>query len=216
MPIIKVKRIEPPISIEIDSKVQNRDERDSGIIMSYECYSIDKINDKKWAKKLGVLMLIEKLVKERFFNELRTVQQSGYIVNSSLSVQGGSFDNVYTLNFNVQSSSRSLQSIQYSITDFINDTVKFIDELDLKVYDEFKRSLIATIMKKYDNIYDELFLYLGAISTYDYMFDYKIKLASELNEISRGDVLNTFEEYFVGKNKKLRVIKVYSRINRID
>jgi len=216
VPIIKVKRIVPPICIEIDSKVQNRDERDSGIVMSYECYSINKLDDKEWAKKLGILMLIEKLVKERFFNELRTVQQSGYLVGSSLSIQGGSFDNVYTLNFNVQSSSRSLQSVQHSITEFVNDTLKFISDVSLEVYDEFKRSLVATITKKYDNIYDELFLYLGAINTYDYMFDYRAKLASELKDISRGDVLNAFEDYFVGKNKKLRVVKVYSRINRID
>lgn len=213
-PVIKIKDKIPPFVIDIDSKVQNTHENDSAIIMSYQCYSVVKSKDNDWAKKIGILMLIEKFVKERFFNDLRTVQQSGYIVNSYLSIKGGSFDNVYVLNFNVQSSVRSLLSIQNSISDFVNDTYKFIDDMDISIFDEFKKSLISNLTKKYDNIYEQLQSYLRAINSYDYVFDSHEKLALAIKDINRDDVLDIFEDYFIGKYKKLRISKVYSRINK--
>jgi len=194
---------------EINNNVLNKKEPDSGI-----CYTflLDKIEMDKtgWDVKEGIYRLIHVLTKERFFNDLRTIQQSGYIVKSFLVVIGSLHDKRHALKFVVQSSSRPLKDIKKSIEVFIKDTKKYIEELDLDVYNNFREAVATRLVKKDDNIHETFSRYLYKITSGTLQFGSRHKLQKTIMKMDRSDVLNKFEEQFIN-NPQIIISNVHSQ-----
>jgi insulysin len=197
---------------KISNYVLNNEEPDSAIIVSYIFGKVDK-SISNWEKKAAKFILIENLTKERFFNDLRTVQQSGYIVKSNINNYGGTTDRIYAMEFLVQSSTRKLTDIEDSIDKFINDTLNYINDMTVDNFEKIKTSLIKSISRRYDNMGEEFSEYSDQIYNQEYIFDIKNKNVDGLNKISKNDILNTFNHYFINDTRNRMVSKVISRKN---
>jgi insulysin len=189
-----------------NNNVLNPNEPDSAIIFSYE---LGKIQSEP--KELAKALMIQMLTKERFFNDLRSVQQSGYIVKSMYDIEGGVRDIMSTMVFYVQSSTRPIGDIQQSIKVFIKDTVKFIKNLKANIFNNFKNSLVKQLSKKYDNIYEEYEMYIGQIKNGKYNFDKKQQLIKELATLDKSSIMNFFEKHFINKSKRLRISIIHGK-----
>ncbi len=63
------------------------------------------------------LLALNILLKEKFFNKLRTQEQLGYIVNTQVL----SFGKVLHFGFRVQSSHKSAEYLEHRINDFLKE-----------------------------------------------------------------------------------------------
>jgi insulysin len=213
MPILTVTELKPGEHPVYSKDVYNPKERDSAIKMFYEIGYIKKSrDDKEWTTKHALIMLINSMTREKFFTQLRSVEQSGYIVKSEILGLGSIEKTIFGLLFYIQSYKKTPEKLEKRITLFMEETLKFIKKLDNKLLDKYKNMLITSLNKKDDNMYEQFDRYLSEIKTGSYMFNFKKYLIPVIKEVSTDQLVLFFDEYFVNNStKKVRTVKIYSK-----
>ena len=217
MPIIKVEKLLPG-KLEVYNKdCYNPKEIDSAINVYYEISVLKKGFSKNWDIKLVLLFLINKITEEKFFTQLRSIEQSGYIVKSTIYSLGGSQCYTTGLLFFIQSYKKTLDSLEDRINSFMLDIMKFIKDLqnNTKLFEKYKTTIINELNKKDDNLYQEYDRNLNEIINGEYMFDYRKHLLSVVKNITVDQVIDYFDKYFTNKaTRKVRIVKIHSKIKK--
>jgi insulysin len=152
----------------------------------------------------GLALLMNQIISSHFFDDLRTKQQLGYIVNAHNSMMG----NFAVLNFIVQSEVPG-NVISEKILKFIQESIpEIIAEIQQEDLDKYKTAVIKSLTEKPKHIQDLFSRHWQEISNrrFDFNRRYK-KIVQALNNISLEE-LKEFAEVKVSKGKKvLAVVK---------
>lgn len=142
-------------------------------------------------RETALLYVLYNIIKSVAFDQLRTKEQLGYVVRTSVSSSN------YLLTFFFV-----LQSIRdpFYLEQRINALLyKFAAFLDTLTDDEFKGyvdSLVTLTYPNFDNIQQESAAYANAILTGFYDFDYDIYLRDHFQNVTIKDVKDFFMKYF--------------------
>ena len=160
---------------------------------------VEKSNDEEL--RLGAqMMLLSQICGQQFFDELRTKQQLGYIVNAHNSIQGCAS----ILNFFVQSEVPAFQ-----VSEKIE---KFISELSAKILEisscDFQRYVEATktnLTEKPKNFSDRFNRVWGEISSRRFDFQRRVRLAPIVGSITQEEI-SRFAEERINKGRRLTAL----------
>lgn len=141
----------------------------------------------------AVLALLHHLLKEPAFNELRTNEQLGYIVHTSVKTNG---DNVKGILFLIQSDSFDPIHMDGRIEAFIE---RLRTKIETMTDEEFKSNIDAvcqTFREKDKNIGEESSKYWNVLQNKTYMFKRLKLVANEVEKITKQQVLEFHDEFF--------------------
>jgi nardilysin len=184
-----------------DIKVKNKLETNSVVELYFQ---IEPEVGTKVINLKALMDLFDEIVEEPFFNQLRTKEQLGYVVDCSPRVTY----RILGFCFRVQSSEYDPVYLQGRIDNFINGFKDLLDGLDSESFENYKNGLIAKLLEKDPSLSYETNRYWSQIVDRRYMFDMSEKEAEELKSIEKHDVLKWYDTYLVKSSVKCRRLAV--------
>ncbi|KAK9279411.1 hypothetical protein L1049_013090 [Liquidambar formosana] len=155
-------------------------------------------------KLKALIDLFDEIVEEPIFNQLRTKEQLGYVVECSPRITY----RIHGFCFCVQSSKFNPVYLQGRIENFINGLEELLNGLDDESFENYKSGLIAKLLEKDPSLAYETNRFWGQIVDRRYMFDLSVKEAEELRSIHKIDVINWYKTYMQQSSPKCRRLAV--------
>nr|XP_016452342.1 PREDICTED: nardilysin-like isoform X2 [Nicotiana tabacum] len=124
-----------------DIRVKNKLETNSVVELYFQ---IEPEEDTSLIKLKAVTDLFDEFVEEPLFNQLRTKEQLGYVVDCSARVTY----RIMGFCFRVQSSDYDPVYLQGRIDNFIDGVKELLDDLDDKSFESYRSGLIAKLLEK--------------------------------------------------------------------
>ena len=186
----KLKTIDYPFIPKC--KNYNKKEKNNVMTLSYVIFSLKK-SDPEFYDNVAFLQLIDAVLDIRYFIELRTKQQLGYIVHTKQSYIGSDFIKTGTIQFRIQSPVQTSDFLLEQTKKFIINELNLIEKFDEDKFDEYKKGIISSLKNKYNNL-SELDIYLCSnIFDFSYAYDYKDKLIESIE--ATGGLLVLLESH---------------------
>jgi insulysin len=165
-----------------------------------------------WAKNMCLGGILENLISPIFFDQLRTKESFGYIVNSRIGFTGNIADVNYFM-FIVQSPNKTVDEISNRIGKFIKKFKSRILELSQNDFTIIKNSFESGLKTNFNNLSEESsYLFENEIENDYEMFNYKNILINECKTITLNDIIEYYNKYFLN-NPEILVIKL-DKINK--
>lgn len=172
----------------------NPNEQNSVICSFFQCGKLDY-------KGTCTLLVIESLLKDKFFNDLRTKQSLGYIAML--------FHREFRCNEGlaclVQSAVKSPEYIWLKIKEFFEENQSYIKQLSDEIFSTHVNSVIVEKKQKDVALKDEVTRNANEIKKRQFVFDRKEKYISILENLKKEELINFFEDHFVNNIRRLDV-----------
>lgn len=157
----------------------------------------------KTEKAHVVAEIIGSILRERFYEDLRTRQQLGYIVNCGIK----SIAEARSLVFIVQSSVKPADQLTAATLKFLNDAKKnYLDPLTSDDIDVYAKGLLLQRTEPDKNISTEVTRNWNEISTGRLQFDRRQTEAKVLLEVSKDDIISYWDNVILGTSEGSRML----------
>ncbi|XP_031249701.1 nardilysin-like [Pistacia vera] len=184
-----------------DVSVKNKCETNSVVELYFQ---IEQENGIESIKLKALVDLFDEIVEEPCFNQLRTKEQLGYVVESSPRITY----RVFGFCFCVQSSKYNPIYLQERIDNFISSLQELLEGLDDQSFENYKSGLTAKLLEKDPSLTYETNRFWNQIIDKRYMFDLSQKEAEELKNVNKNDIIEWFNKYLVQSSPKCRRLAV--------
>lgn len=191
----------PSANLVRDASVKNKSEKNSVVELYFQ---IEEDLGIESIKLRALNDLFGEIVREPFFDQLRTKEQLGYVVHCDARTTC----HVFGFAFYVQSSEYDPVYLQGRIDNFMNGLEELLDGLDGDSFDNFKTSLMTKLLEKDPSLTYETHRYWNQITENRYIFDLSNKEAEELKNISKHDIVEWCKTYFKPSSPKCRRLLV--------
>ncbi|XP_054818519.1 nardilysin-like isoform X3 [Prosopis cineraria] len=187
-----------------DVSVENKLEKNSVVELYFQ---IDQDLGMGSTKLKALSDLFDEIVEEPLFNQLRTKEQLGYVVECSPRLT----HRVFGFCFCVQSSEYNPIHLQGRIDSFIDGLEQLLEGLDGDSFEHYKSGLMAKLLEKDPSLTYETNRFWNQIVDKRYIFDMSKKEAEELRSISKKDVIDWYETYLKRSSPNCRrlVVRVW-------
>ncbi len=146
----------------------------------------------------GQMLVLDKIVSEKFFDILRTKHQLGYLVRFGLSI----YRDEYYLSERIQSG-KSVETVKEKIDEFNENIIKYIKE---SAFEQF----IETVKKELDepdySLSDKINRYRPEIAIRTYLFNRYKLVKDQLNNLTKSDIIEFAQRVISSTNKKVLVV----------
>ena len=143
-----------------------------------------------------ILLMIQLLMEQPSYDFLRTKKQLGYLVSSGI-VKKYPY---YYLNIKIQSE-KNIKVIEENVNQFIKKFISILQDLDLE---KIKTTTKEILEEKLNSIEELNSRYKTEINNLTFMFNREKILISQLNKISKNDIIQYFNNIL--NNKSIIVI----------
>nr|KAJ0185561.1 hypothetical protein LSAT_V11C900462080 [Lactuca sativa] len=191
----------PSADLVRDVPVKNKLDTNSVVELYYQ---IEPEEASNLPKSKALVDLLDEIVEEPLFNQLRTKEQLGYVVDCSPRVTY----RILGFCFRVQSSEYTPIYLQGRIDNFINQLQDLLSALDDESFQNFKSGLIAKLLEKDPSLTYETNRYWGQITDQRYMFDLSAKEAEAVKCLEKRDVKEWYNTYLRKSSPKCRRLAV--------
>jgi len=211
LPYIKIKQLESGDTDYLNRDAYNPEENNSAIMIFCDIGKVKKDKTKNWDIKTLCLHLVDKFVQQKFFDELRTIEQLGYICNTSKGFIGSLEYPTFGYFYRIQSNVKNPEYLEIRINKFIENALDIINKIDVEILEKYKEILRDTFSIRDDNLSDEFSRNTSEIMKGDYMFERKEYLKDALNNIDVDMIKQFYKKYFINTNKRrMRIVKITS------
>lgn len=142
--------------------------------------------------------LVVRLLKQHFYNELRTEEQLGYSVMMNLY----SLFKVQSIAFCIQSS-YSVEYLDERVQQFIGWATDHLSKLTDEEFDSHKEGMRTLYAEPIRRLSTQSAKFWGQISSDALQFDRREAILAALEEVSKEDVVGLFNEHLVRNPRKL-------------
>ncbi|XP_074574217.1 nardilysin-like [Curcuma longa] len=149
--------------------------------------------------------LFSNIIEEPCFNQLRTKEQLGYVVECGPRMTY----RVLGYCFRVQSSEYNPIHLHGRIDNFINGLRDLLESLDDESFESHRSGLIAEKLEKDPSLLYETGNYWDQIVDKRYLFDILKLEAEELKSIKKSEIIDWFNEYLRPESSKCRRLAVH-------
>jgi len=189
-------------------KALNDNEVNSGLVIFIEIGYIKKQITPKWINYRCSLMILDKIIKEKYFDQLRTKEQLGYIVDSFADTLGDNKFPVVGMIFTVQSS-KEAEYLEDRTKKFIKKIGKILDKVDDSKLNKVKKIIKIELMIDNLNLGDEFRKNFIEIINGDHIFNIREIYTKYMDRIKISDIREFYGRYFVNETtRKMRIIKI--------
>jgi nardilysin len=183
-----------------DVNVKNKSETNSVVELYYQI----EPEEAQSTRTKAVLDLFHEIIEEPLFNQLRTKEQLGYVVECGPRLTY----RVHGFCFCVQSSKYGPVHLLGRVDNFIKDIEGLLEQLDDESYEDYRSGMIARLLEKDPSLLSETNDLWSQIVDKRYMFDFSHKEAEELRSIQKKDVISWYKTYFRESSPKCRRLAV--------
>ena len=149
-------------------------------------------------KDFAILLVLHKILGQKFFDILRTKYQLGYMVRLGLTI----FRDNYYIAEKIQSG-KSIELVKNKMDEFNSNILQFIKDAPFDKY-------IETINHELDepeySLEDKIRKYQPEISTRTYLFNRNELIKEQLNKLILSDIVTFSKNIFIDSNKKTVII----------
>ncbi|KAL3625772.1 hypothetical protein CASFOL_030301 [Castilleja foliolosa] len=184
-----------------DVKVKNKLEKNSVVELYFQ---IEPEEGANLAKLKALTDLFDEIVEEPLFNQLRTKEQLGYVVDCSPRVTY----RILGFCFRVQSSEYNPVYLQGRIDTFINGLEEMLKGLDHDSFENYKNGLTGKLLEKDPSLSYETNRLWGQIVDKRYMFDLSEKEAEVLKDIQKEEIIDWYRTYLRQPSSKCRRLAI--------
>jgi insulysin len=139
-----------------------------------------------------LVSLVENYLEEPFFDELRTKEQLGYIVNSYSHKMRGVFHFI----FMIQSSTHSPEIVFAKIQEFLRCSLESVQNISDKKFKKLKKSTLETSFKKDLSLYEEFQRYRHEIDSAALVFNRKQLVKEKFKEVTKENFIQFYFKIF--------------------
>lgn len=163
-----------------------------------------------WDIKQLCLSFLNLYIGDKFFTQLRSKEQTGYIVRASAASFTDEKGNVVGFSFLIQSSKYDPMELKDRIKKFIKNTHQELLTLDTKSFEQLKFNISQELQKKFTSNVEEFNFYQTEIMRTDTLFNIKDIMSHALEKITKDILINFYETYFITKaTRKIRLVTIY-------
>lgn len=195
----KVLRLPSRGYLVCNANVKNKSEENSAVELYFQ---IDQDLGQKTTRARAVADLFEEIVHEPFFNQLRTKEQLGYVVDCGTRMT----HRVIGFCYRVQSSKHSPPYLQERIHAFIDKVEQILGEMDDKEFENYKSGLQAKKLEKDPSLIDETNRHWNQIVEKRYLFQMHKLEADELKSIQKSDVIDWYNSHLKSSSSACRAL----------
>ncbi|KAH9716764.1 nardilysin-like [Citrus sinensis] len=181
--------------------VKNKCETNSVIELYFQ---IEQEKGMELTRLKALIDLFDEILEEPFFNQLRTKEQLGYVVECSPRVTY----RVFGFCFCIQSSKYNPIYLQERIDNFISGLDELLEGLDDESFENYRSGLMAKLLEKDPSLTYESNRFWNQITDKRYMFDQSQKEAEDLKSIKKNDVISWYKTYLQQWSPKCRRLAV--------
>lgn len=167
---------------------ETTEQTDSAILVGF-------IGTRPSVKDQATLRLLNGILSNEFFTQLRTNEQLGYVVNSSAS----SFRDYPVFLFYVQSSNTALPGVSERIDTFRKEFKTRLDAISNESLEQLRKSEIAKLTQKPTDFYTEAREHLADYQRARYSFDRKEQLVAALEAVTLDDLQQAYTTWILGE-----------------
>lgn len=153
----------------------------------------------------AVTDLFSNIIEEPFFNQLRTKEQLGYVVECGPRMTF----RVLGFCFRVQSSNYNPCYLHQRIDSFVGGLHDLLEKLDDESFENHKNGLIANKLEKDPSLSYETGRYWTQIVDKRYQFDMPKLEAEELKAIKKSDVIKWYNTYLLPSSPNCRQLAIH-------
>lgn len=188
----KISILPNNLALNNSIKHPNKKEKNKSILISYNLgnYKI---------KTSAIANLLNNIMSEDFFDELRTKQQLGYLVKQYVDEIN---NKLYLLQ--VIQSQKELNKVKKLINKFNENFVKSLEKMSENNINKIKENLITSILAPFQSMDEEYSFELKEILSGRLMFNKKELIANEIKKITKNDLV-TFLKSFKNKGKVVKI-----------
>lgn len=177
-------------------------------VISYNIF-IDKViygKTENWAKNVCILNILDSVISTEYFDQLRTKDAFGYIVNSSKRTFGNTSNKSKYYGFLVQSPHKSSTEIIERTNRFIIEYQNKINSFEDKDLNEIVDALVSQLNSPFNNLQEMTnYIYSNEIIIDFSTFDLKKQLIDMYKNITVADLIQFYDDKFI-KNKRVVVV----------
>lgn len=154
-----------------------------------------------YQKHRSALNFVATFIKQKYFYELRTKQQLGYVVSSGVI----SIRNVYGFVLFVQSNHKSSEFCRLRTEEFIEQARGLIVNIEDTEFDDIVQGMLSQIRRPYSNIYEVIGSRLSQIINNQFEYDLRQNVEREILALTKQAVIECFESIFHADRSRLEV-----------
>ena len=143
--------------------------------------------------------LLAQVVQNDFYTALRTEQQLGYVV----AAVPWEKERLPGLLFLVQSSAAPAEEVERRIHAFVSGMGKRLSAMSEREFETFRAGLVAKLRKKDQNLLERTLRYLDNLERERYTFDYRRRLAEEVERLDREELLRFYRQRLLERPREL-------------
>jgi insulysin len=152
----------------------------------------------------AALMVIDTLMQPQFYNDLRTSQQLGYIVNSGMTVM----EKTLGLIFIIQSGEYNTETLEQRMDAFLekfNDSLKELPNTELN---NIKKSVLNSKLQKTTSFTAEAGRLFTLAFEKNAEFDANSKEIRAMGELTREDILDIVNSYLLPSKQRKLILRM--------
>jgi insulysin len=153
-----------------------------------------------WENLISCLSIADAVISKEYFNQLRTIKQLGYIVQSTIRKFGLAEYPVYTYSFLVQSHHTASDELTHETEKFINSMETLFDNISDDEFNEYVNSQIDSLSQPDQNMLENCNFNFNVIMSTTYLFNKKQLLIDAMKKVTKADVVNFITKYITNKN----------------
>ena len=189
LPALRVVRLEPR-NVLYRFRGWNEQDNNSCVLNLFQLGEVD-------LKTNAMLSLLHHLMREPAFNQLRTEEQLGYIVHTSVKTNGSKIKGLLIL---IQSDSFEPQHVQDRIDVFLEQFRSTLVEMSDDEFQTNVTSVCHNLLEKNKSLGEESSKHWGVIGNQTYRFRRLEEIASFMKELNKEDTLHLYEKFVSAKS----------------
>ena len=184
--INRSKRYDQPFNVLKDARLREALDLDHNDALYISYIQFDTTENRERAK----YSLLGRLLATPFFNQLRTEQQLGYIVNAS----ARPVERHPGMVFIVQSPVLGPKGIEQRVDEFLTGQVERLDKLTDAELDEYRQGLIGDLTKRDTNPDERAGRFWQSLDGHEADFNYLLDIADAVKTIKVADIQQAMAE----------------------
>ncbi len=172
------------------SYVQNVPNEDNAVVATY---MVKGNND---LQNYALSSLLEDIISDWYFNDLRTDKQLGYVVSAS-SVKVGKTSG---LSFSVQSPNTTPKDIMMHNERFFRETLDRLQTLSDQEFEKYREGLLKVMKRKPETLVAEFNRFSGDFYKNELNFDRREKTISKIEKLTKKQIIDFYKQAVIDQS----------------
>ena len=196
-------------ALAIRTKTKNKNERNSVIEIYFQGSGVIHLDP--WNHELGVTRVLQMLLEEPCFDQLRTKEQLGYTVTCSYRNTSGAVG----FYFSIISASHDTCHLESRIEHFCICSLKYLEDMPKEEYEKRRRALHSSMSEPHTNLYESAGeLWNGVTERHEYFDGLRIRNAASVLEVTKEEAVTWWRTHVVARTGRKKLIVCVDATNK--